>query len=345
MDGRSSLGSGILPQLSRASSSVTPQVPPYQAQSISPAPQYLRQNSFQQTPVTAHRTVTPQTPTQPLPLPYAASQQLHPTPALTAAHHTNYAPAPAPAQSYARPPVHPAQAYTPYGGVMAPPTRESDVFVLPDIANDSIPKSIRDQFPQDSEGRVLFFTKPPLVSEQAIYDRYSGEKKKSLAHSEAYLAAKAARNELIAARKRANEEQQSEGGRKRIKHDTVNGRGDTNGVGSTSNGASLQENGQQPAAKLRKPEIEVATKAVIKSMQKWIENMNQQTIQDYKARYGDQWEEIRTEDGLRQEEMGKKEAEKQKAREEVLAKCSNAPTYITNFSRDIWGNGFKGERY
>ena len=202
---------------------MTPQMSPYQAQSISPAPQYLRQNSFQQTPAATHRTVTPQTPTQPVPLAYAATQQLHPTPALTAAHPTNYAPVIPPVQPYVRPPVQPAQAYPPYGGAIVPPIREQDVFVLPDIANDSIPKSIRDQFPQDSQGRVLFFTKPPVLSDQAIYDTHVGSKTKQLAHSEKYLAAKAERDKTIASRKRTNEDQHVRGNPKRVKNDTVNG--------------------------------------------------------------------------------------------------------------------------
>lgn len=325
---------------------MTPQMSPYQAQSISPAPQYLRQNSFQQTPATAHRTVTPQTPTQPLPLPYAASQQLHPIPALGAAHLTNYAPNTAPVQSYARPPVHPSQSYTPYGGGMAPPSREPDVFVLPDIANDSIPKSIRDKFPLDPQGRVLFFTRPPVLSDQTIYDRNDGEKKKPLAHSERYLAAKAAREQLIASRKRANANEKVTGDRKRAKGHTVNGHGETNGFHSQStNATGLQDDDRRQGAKSRESDIGLATTHVISAMQKWIQNMNQQTADDYKASYGDRWEEVLKEDELRQQERTKNTAEKQKAREEILAKCSNSPNHITNFHRDIWGTGFKGERY
>lgn len=344
VDGRTSGGPGILPQLPRPSPSMTPQISPYQAQSISPAPQYLRQNSFQQTPATAHRTVTPQTPTQPLP--YAASQQLHHIPALGAAHLPNYASNTAPVQPYGRPPVHPTQSYTPYGGPMAPPTREPDVFVLPDIANDSIPKSIRDQFPQDPQGRVLFFTRPPVLSDQAIYDRNDREKKKPLAHSERYLAAKAARDELIASRKRANANEQVTSDRKRAKGHAINGHGETNGCHSQStNSAGLQDDDGRQGAKSTKSDIELTTTNVIGAMQKWIQNMNEQTVNDYKASYGDRWEEVLKEDGLRQQERTKKTAEKQKAREEILAKCSNSPNHITNFHRDIWGSGFKGERY
>lgn len=346
VDGRTSVGPGSLPQLTRPSPSMTPQMSPYQAQSISPAPQYLRQNSFQQTPAATHRTVTPQTPTQPLPLPYAASQQLHPTPALTAAHPTNYTPVIPPVQPYVRPPVQPAQAYPPYGGAVAPPIREQDVFVLPDIANDSIPKSIRDQFPQDSQGRVLFFTKPPVLSDQAIYDTHVASKTKQLTHSEKYLAAKAERDKIIASRKRTNEDQQGRDDRKRVKDHTINGGGDLNGIHSISTKASqVQVDSGSQATKSSEAIDEAIGTNVLDTMHKWIQNMKSQTEIDYKSSYGDKWKEFLQEDQLRGEERARKEEQKQKGRDEILARCNNSPIYDTNISRNIWASGFRGERY
>ena len=320
---------------------------PYQAQSISPGPQYLRQTSFQQTPTATHRAVPPQTPTQPLPLAYAASQQLHPTPALTAAHPTNYTPAIPPAQVYTRPPVQPVQAYNPYGAAIVPPNREQQVFVLPDAANESIPKSIRDQFPQDSEGRVLFFTKPPVVADEAIYDTQAGTKPKLLAHSEKYLAAKAERDKLIAAKKRAIEEQNGRNDPKRVKNGLVNGSSQPNEIHSNSTQASHVQGSSSSSQgiKQKKPTTDTVATGLVNTMQKWIESMNTQTIIEYKSRYGDHWKEYFEEDQLRRQERAKKDAEKQKAREEMLSKCHNPPTYDTSFSRDIWGKGFKGERY
>ncbi len=79
--------------------------------------------------------------------------------------------------------------------------RPVEVFVLSDAANASIPKQVRDRFPQDDQGRVLFFTKPPVVADTIV----RGKDGKPLAHTEKYLAAKAERDQQIAARKRARE--------------------------------------------------------------------------------------------------------------------------------------------
>lgn len=57
-----------------------------------------------------------------------------------------------------------------------------EVWHLPDTANASIPAAIRDQFQQDEQGRVLFFTAPPASSTSS---------KKKLQHSASYLAFRA----------------------------------------------------------------------------------------------------------------------------------------------------------
>ncbi|KAJ9636172.1 hypothetical protein H2204_005444 [Knufia peltigerae] len=185
------------PQASRPS--LPPQMTPYQPQSISPAPPtYSRQPSYPQSQTPLQAAPTPKTPaTQPLP--YAARQQLHPQPNLTASHPTNYS-VPAAPQPYQRPPTQ-ATPYNQYAPQMAEP-RGSEVYVLSNIANESIPKHIRDNFPQDNEGRVLFFTKPPTLSDTMV----RGRDGQPLAHTEKYLAAKAERDKVITARKREQEE-------------------------------------------------------------------------------------------------------------------------------------------
>jgi hypothetical protein len=80
--------------------------------------------------------------------------------------------------------------------------RQNETYVLADAANAAIPKDIRDRFPQDDQGRVLFFTRPPLDTRHIVTGRSANEKTQPLAHTQAYLEAKAARQELIAERKR-----------------------------------------------------------------------------------------------------------------------------------------------
>lgn len=93
-----------------------------------------------------------------------------------------------------------------------PEPRGSEVYVLSNIANESIPKHIRDNFPQDDEGRVLFFTKPPTLPDTVV----RGRDGQPLAHTEKYLAAKAERDKLIATRKREREEMLASTKRQRI---------------------------------------------------------------------------------------------------------------------------------
>jgi chromatin structure-remodeling complex subunit RSC1/2 len=107
----------------------------------------------------------------------------------------------------------------PQAGYNAP--RPIEVWHLPDPANASIPDDIRNQFHCDEQGRVLFFTAPPLATTPA--------QKKGPAHTAKYLAYKAKREEMLKekrkrdgsdpdstaeARKRAKSEEMQEAGRK-----------------------------------------------------------------------------------------------------------------------------------
>ncbi|KIW11041.1 hypothetical protein PV08_10340 [Exophiala spinifera] len=199
----------IQPPVSRPS--LPPQMTPYQPQSISPAPSaYSRQPSYPQSQTPIQAAPTPKTPATQQPTPYAARQQLHPQPHLTASHPTNYS-VPAAPQSYQRPPTQSTPAYNQYAPQVSEP-RGSEVYVLSNIANESIPKHIRDNFPQDDEGRVLFFTKPPTLPDPVV----RGRDGQPLAHTEKYLAAKAERDKLIAARRREREEMLGSAKRRRI---------------------------------------------------------------------------------------------------------------------------------
>lgn len=68
-----------------------------------------------------------------------------------------------------------------------------------DHANASIPPEIREQFQRDEQGRVLFFTAPPVIPPE--------EEKEGMAlgHSARYLAAKAKRDALRAEKRKAEE--------------------------------------------------------------------------------------------------------------------------------------------
>ncbi|KAF2470470.1 Bromodomain-containing protein [Lindgomyces ingoldianus] len=100
---------------------------------------------------------------------------------------------PRPAPSYQQPVVHQAPV-----GYKAP--QPVEVYTLNDHANASIPPEIREQFQRDDQGRVLFFTAPPLNTSHIVKKEGS-----ALGHSAGYLAAKAKRDALIAAKRKAQE--------------------------------------------------------------------------------------------------------------------------------------------
>lgn len=208
INGQSSPASGNLqPQLNRPSPSLTPQVNSYQALSISPAPTYGRQNSYQPSQPHIQAAITPQTPASQTPLPYTAHQQLHPAPNLAATHSPSYAPAAAattttPSTGFGRPQLPASQPYTSYPSNI-PEHREQPVYILSNEANAQIPTEIRDKLPQDSQGRVLFFTQPPVLHDWTV----RGQDGLPLRHTERYLKAKAEKEKLRSAKKRALEEE------------------------------------------------------------------------------------------------------------------------------------------
>lgn len=75
-----------------------------------------------------------------------------------------------------------------------------EVYVMADHANNSIPLEIREQFQCDEKGRVLFFTAPPLNIEQPLT-----KDGRTIGHSARYLAAKAKKEAMKAAKRKAGE--------------------------------------------------------------------------------------------------------------------------------------------
>jgi chromatin structure-remodeling complex subunit RSC1/2 len=72
--------------------------------------------------------------------------------------------------------------------------------VLNDHANASIPQEIREQFQRDEKGRVLFFTAPPLNVDQPL-----SKEGRAVGHSARYLAARAKKEAMKAAKRKAGE--------------------------------------------------------------------------------------------------------------------------------------------
>ncbi|KAF2084565.1 BAH-domain-containing protein [Saccharata proteae CBS 121410] len=162
--------------------------------------------------------------TQPAYTPQPQSYHQHsaspapPMPALAASHSVSYAPAMTPHTGYASaapitapmssyPPPLPSAAYTqsavrPPLGYKAPQAIE--VYRLDDHTNATIPPEIRDQFQRDEQGRVLFFTAPPLDPLPPVKEGAA------LGHSAKYLAAKAKREALLKEKRKREAEEGGE---------------------------------------------------------------------------------------------------------------------------------------
>jgi chromatin structure-remodeling complex subunit RSC1/2 len=75
-----------------------------------------------------------------------------------------------------------------------------EVYILNDHANNSIPSEIREQFQRDEQGRILFFTAPPLNTSTVV-----NKDGRPLGHSARFLAGKAEWEVKRAAKRKARD--------------------------------------------------------------------------------------------------------------------------------------------
>lgn len=199
---------------------------------------------------------------QPLPYP---NQQIQPTTNI-GNHQATYNPA-AVAQSHARPVqnvAHSAQ-YNPYQAIPNITHRIAETYVLPEVANESIPLEIRQQFPRDEQGRVLFFTQPPVDMKHGPTRTVIGEGSQPLQHSQEYL-------ERQALRKRKLEDIQN----KQVK--------------SRKMGEETVTNAQMEVSD------RLDTSSTRQAFAAMADEVKQGMIDDYKIREGDDWANVMSAD-------------------------------------------------
>lgn len=169
-----------------------------------------------------------------------------------------------------------APQYAPYqvGRAQGPPAmynsnapRPIEVFHLSDTANAAIPEDVRQQFHCDDQGRVLFFSCPPVDISSTVYQK--------LGHSLKYLAAKEERQRLVEAKKRKESSEQQE----------------------RDHAIKRQRADEETAVAVK---TEAAAEKAVKSMAKEIMNG---TDQIYKALYWDQAEAAREADTKAREQQ------------------------------------------
>lgn len=189
--------------LQQQSSTMTPQTPSAQNNNTQQPPRFPYN--------TATNTNTPQTVQPPRP-PFTHSTSnpdRRPSTATSSdLHHTQPA-----STHHATPITHSHQS-------LPPGTKGPECFVLPDSANNLIPESVRSLFPTDPNGRILFFTRPPINlgdEDKGVRAIEKGEDgwvvKERFAHSEKYLKER----DAIEEKKRAWREERDAKRRKRAR--------------------------------------------------------------------------------------------------------------------------------
>lgn len=252
------------PQSVRPTPSLTPQT-----SYTSNAGQFNRQPSYTGA-AQSYQTSTSNVP-QPVPQ-YSYNQAAQPTP-IVAAHPGTYGSANTPV-NYNRPAptaVQPTHYNThQMNGIMS---RGTEAYVLSDPANASIPKEIRDQFPTDDQGRLLFFSQPPLDIQHIVSGSTQEEKARPLEHSEKYMKA-------LTVRKRKLEESHT---------GNANVDGESKSSPQPKQDKSDESNTQNEGTLSKDiPPQEIKERATNLLSEK----MKQTTSKEYQTQYGDEWRKV-----------------------------------------------------
>lgn len=289
--------------------------------------QYGRQLSYSANQQ-GYQNSTPTVAPQPI-ASYQYNQQIQPTP-IAAAHPGTYVPANA-AINYNRPAptaVQPVQyqAQQVNGNTL----RGAEAYVLSDPANASIPKDIRDQFPTDDNGRLLFFTQPPLDTQHIVSGSSEAEKGQPLQHSEKYMKA-------LAVRKRKITEQHRES------------------IDIDSQGATLSNSKHARTTDTHKSSMSTVStelppgKITERATTLLTQKMKQATYKEYQDRYGDEWRRFLIADLDQQTMCYKNEAQNEQQASEQRRKfdqrhpekltgqfTTNSQGYITGWQKSFF---------
>ncbi|KAL9043805.1 MAG: hypothetical protein Q9214_003017 [Letrouitia sp. 1 TL-2023] len=141
-------------------------------------------------------------------------------------------------------------------GSTANSVRPHDVYRLSEQANSQIPAEVRQQFQQDEQGNVLFFTAPPLDVLQPMKEGFA------VGHTARYLAEKARRQTALREKRKAQ---------------------------------GITEDEEEPLAKKPKSALQGNLSDQIHGMRDralslWVEQMQEGTARIYQDIYGSDWE-------------------------------------------------------
>jgi len=185
------------------------------------------------------------------------------------------------------------------------PHRTAEAYVLSDAANAAIPRDIREQFPRDDQGRVLFFSAPPLDTRHIVSGSSEDEQGKPLEHSDQYQRA-------LALRKR--------------KHHDGDGEDRMEVDGNISTMSRIKQ------TKFAEPTsgTQVTRAASEKAISRLVGQIKESTDNEYRAQYGDEWRQALLADLNWGEERRTRELQKDRAAEQKRRTFSNA--HLGNFN-------------
>ena len=242
------------------------------------------------TTVSSYQSPAPQTPAQPQPAPYIPQQQHHAQAAYSATLSQGHVVG-TPSQGYGRHTTQQPQqpSYPSHSGPTAAERRAPEAYVLSDTANESIPKDIRDQFPQDDQGRVLFFTRPPIDTRHTISGRKSADRDQPLVHTDQYLDAKKVQTRALAEQNRTSEgvngHATSTNGHKRVKLGHFGEDREADGRIRVNSVAYAELEGTAGAKQQK--EAEEARQLQIRAIKMLQDGMMKATMDQYRLQYGD----------------------------------------------------------
>lgn len=317
---------------------MTPQPTAHPAASASPAQQYSRPPTFpQMSTVGSYQNSATHTPAPSQPTPYGGPQQVQQP---TYAH--GYGATPAPAYNRNTIQQHQAQTYQQSQTNQVQERRAPEAYVLSDTANSSIPEEIRNQFPQDDQGRILFFTRPPIDTRHMISGRTAADKGKPLVHTAQYLEAKEAREKTLSETKRPANDLNGDAvqghGHKRVKHGHFGEERDSDGR-IRINQAAFAENGvdltQKPTI-----ESEEAAQLQVQALKMLSDGMSKGTAEDYLRNYGKNALKIFSEDRMRVTARVQDEEQR-----EFMLPETNSGGDIAADTRKMLGQNFWTGRY
>ena len=205
---------------------------------------------------------------------------------------------------------------------------------MSESANNMIPAEIRAQFPQDEQGRVLFFTTPPVNTTHIVEGRSTAEKGGQLSHSLKYLAKKADHERELVRKHSLDidaENQNASDSHKRVKPNSFSCDGEERDADGRirANPKRAQEIAAEQAQR-----IEILKTRALATL---VQQMNQGNDEFYKIQYGDKAEEFRKNDALKQQEL-LKEGQQRNGQT-----TGGSPDVIGEFKRSPWNGLYKDD--